>query len=524
MRKFKKIKILGFTFFLSIIFALHILNLDNLKTTNSVKELISGESPSSVLIDGSQKIDILSNNEGGFFVLSTDNSSTKISFLDKNWIESNNDVISTKINYKYLDAKGVNNDLYLLIFSEEIGKQVIKISFSEDKFSDEPEKICFLQNNSSVNSIYVADNNLFFVENGELLGFNMNDGSEFVNLLSGVNSVFLSYACDYLYAVKEDNSVCFCSIDALKSSIEEGNLQNFTNLTLNGEINLSNNPVKFLSKNLYMTFTGKLLKINTIQGVPNEISNVFTLDVSDISFLNCSSIFKVDNKDYLFCKTKENKATFFDIENSFYGKYVIDLNENETILNICSSLDDSILVYKTSDNKYFAKLVDKNDLEETDPNIISPDDPGNNQNPNENESDKLLGDYTTDSENKYILGVELGTTIAEFKKNLNLNGEYTVSFKNYTGKEITSGKLGTGSVVTFFKNGNRVKEYTLVVKYDVTGEGNFNSRDLEYMYNEIFKNGKTTLTGEYFLSGNIENDGQIDTLDLLKMRKELDKN
>lgn len=535
----KKGKIWGFTFFIVIIFSLHILNLDNLNTVNSIMKL-SGEDSSNVLIENVQKMDIISNQNGDFFVLSSDNTSTKISVLNRNFIESNQEVISTQLNLKYLDAKLVNNDIYLLVINSENLRQIIKMTFSNGTFSDETN-ICFqFLDESLINSFYITDDVLFFIENGTLWGsINM----EAFEISRDVNSIFLDFSGNYLYVVKENNSIDICSIDDLKESIDEKSVTHFTNLTLKGEIDLRNNPVNFLNDDLFMSSTGQLFKINTSQNIPTEIEEIFKVDVSESSIFNCATIFNFESKDYLLCKISKNKAGLFDIQDNLIRKYNIELNVDANILNICSSSSDTLLIYKDSENKYYAKMISEDDLiEEIDSshnsaenpqesqnpqepqNPQDPQDPQNpqeTQNPSENENKNLLGEYKMDEENKYILGVELGTTVAAFKQNLNLNGEYTVTFKNYAGKDITSGKLGTGSVVTFWKDDKIFKEYTLVVNYDVTGEGNFNSRDFDYMYNHIFRNEKTVLSGEYFRSGDMDNDGKIDTLDLLKMKKAL---
>lgn len=524
MKGLKIKKFFGLTFFLLIIFTLHILNFNNLNTTNSLLQL-NGENSSNVLIDNAQKVDVLPDKHGGFFILSEDNYSTKISFLNRSCIESNNSVVSTQINSKYLDVKLFNNDIYLLVVNSENEKQIIKSSFSDGVFYNYQNFYYKFQDESTESSFFIEENTLFFIENGILYSYTIDESPFPDELLLNVNSIFLDYSHKYLYAIKEDGSINFCSVDNIINKDSLGHIE-FTNITLNGQVDLKNDPVNFLTDDLFISSTGKILKINMNQGVPERIDNVFTFNVSEISIFNCSTILNFGSKDYLFCKTSANKATLFDIaDNNFSKKYSVSLSENSIILNICSSLDNTLLIYKTSEDKYFAKLIGEDDLiEEIDPdpnNPEDPNDPGGNQDPNGSESDKLLGDYKTDHENKYILGVNLGTTVAVFKQNLNLNGEYTVSFKNYTGKEITSGKLGTGSVVSFWKDGKLFKEYTIVVDYDVTGEGNFNSRDLDYICNEIFKNGKTTLSGEYFYSGDMNDDGQIDTLDLLKMKKAL---
>jgi len=517
---FKKRKIFVSTFLTLIIFTLHILNFNNLSTTNSLLQL-NGENSSDVLIDNAQRIDVLANKSGEFFILSSDNVSTKISFLSKDCIESNQEVISKVIEFEYLDAKAIGNNIYLLVVKSENEKEIIKYSFSNNSFSSRPESY-FVFSNSVISSFRAVDDTLVFIENNTLYGYIKNESSYPIELLSGVDSAFFNYSNDYLYVVKEDKSINSCSIEDLKAAVMEENNLNFTSLNLSDDVDLTNNAVNFLNENFIMSSIGELFKLIVNQNVPQEINRVLKLDISNIGIHNCSTISQIESKDYLFCKTSNNKITLFDIGDNFSKKYGINLNENSNIFNVCSSANNTLLVYKSSDDKYFAKLISEDDLlEETESEQNNSTDTQSPQNPSDNESDKLLGDYKTDSENKYILGVKLGTTIAEFKKNLNLNGEYTVSFKNYVGKEITSGKLGTGSVVTFWKDDHIFKEYTLVIEYDVTGEGNFNSRDLDYMYNEIFKNDKTSLSGEYFYSGDADGDGKIDTLDLLKMRKAL---
>lgn len=110
---------------------------------------------------------------------------------------------------------------------------------------------------------------------------------------------------------------------------------------------------------------------------------------------------------------------------------------------------------------------------------------------------------------KYIF-INLGTTIADFKSNITYNG-FTIDFPNRR-----SGKLKTGNTVRFTKD-SAVIEYTFIVKGDVTGDGNVNSRDENAMFNHLL--GESKLTGIKKLAGDINRDNKISNADLVLLSK-----
>jgi len=88
----------------------------------------------------------------------------------------------------------------------------------------------------------------------------------------------------------------------------------------------------------------------------------------------------------------------------------------------------------------------------------------------------------------YIKNMPEETTINAIKQNLNLPQYYVVEIKNIDGVILTNTQYaGTGSVVTI-KNqaGTLMKEYKIVVKGDITGEGQVNLFDIVRLVNCVF--------------------------------------
>ncbi|MBR1779409.1 MAG: hypothetical protein IJ758_02780 [Clostridia bacterium] len=280
----RKRKILGVATCFSFIFIFHILNFNNINITNSLLQL-NGNGNSDVIINNPQRVDVIPNNAGDFFVFSTDNSLTKISCLAKECIESNQSVTSTQINSKYIDAKVIDNDIYLLIIIDEKTRQIVKSSFSgaEGTFSTETTVTFTFPDDSQVSSFCVAKDILFFVDSGKLLFFDMSNTSGAVELKDAVNSISVDFSGDYLYVINKDKTISFCSVDAIKNASKTTvSSLIFGNVTLNGGIDLANNPVNFLSNNIFTDSTGRFYKI-TGDETSREISILLEVDTSSIN-------------------------------------------------------------------------------------------------------------------------------------------------------------------------------------------------------------------------------------------------
>lgn len=125
-------------------------------------------------------------------------------------------------------------------------------------------------------------------------------------------------------------------------------------------------------------------------------------------------------------------------------------------------------------------------------------------------STKSKDDKITRINGKKFLFIEQGTTIAKFKKNKKYKG-FIISFR-----EKESGVIGTGMNVTI-KNDKSLYTYTTIVRGDVTGEGNVNSRDINEMFAHLLEDKK--LQAPYRLAGDLNKDGSISNTDLVLVTK-----
>ncbi len=106
-----------------------------------------------------------------------------------------------------------------------------------------------------------------------------------------------------------------------------------------------------------------------------------------------------------------------------------------------------------------------------------------------------------------------GTTVAQFKKNV-YYGDNSVSFVNHNGKTVTSGEMGTGWQVNFNE-----KSYDIIVRGDITGEGNVNTRDMYLLRDYLL--GKTELSPCQQEAADRKSNHKIDIADLYVLTCEL---
>lgn len=119
--------------------------------------------------------------------------------------------------------------------------------------------------------------------------------------------------------------------------------------------------------------------------------------------------------------------------------------------------------------------------------------------------------------NAFITGISGGTTLAQFKTNINYEN-CSLSFRSATGKEIKSGSAGTG-MQAVFANGKETAAYTLIITGDLTGEGNVNSLDLNKMF-DFLLNGQVP-EPEILLAGDLNGDGKFTNKDLVLLSRML---
>lgn len=452
------------------------------------------------------KIEMFPDNLGGFYIVSADTTNTKLSYFDGNPVIS-----SPTLDFKYISAASDGNYIYIF-YSLGTEKKVKKYKYENGNFTGPKSELTannwinFSAANNFVFSFVSAENQKkdLVVYDPEGVG---------VEVTENCKQFAVNFSGDKLYIQTDDDSVKYCSIDdTLKENISNYMSPSFNTVSpKNGNTNnLPDNLMHFLSDDILVTNTGKYFKLDSEN---STIERILSVDVSDLSVDFCSAVYKADSKNYIAALTSNNIVTFYDIDDSITAKYKVELDAQDKIVSICTSGSKTIVVWKndTGTNvKLKAKILDENDLTE-----IKNDTDPEPENPSDFEPVvKALSDAYTLSESERVY-IPLSETISKVNDKLNLSG-YNIEFKNYAGKVVTSGKLGTGSVAIFSKDG-KTAEFTFIVKGDVTGEGNANSRDVDCMYNHIL--GKSSLSEINAKAADMNNDGVVDTLDLLLLSK-----
>ena len=127
-----------------------------------------------------------------------------------------------------------------------------------------------------------------------------------------------------------------------------------------------------------------------------------------------------------------------------------------------------------------------------------------------------INSYNVDEGKKIIWDISSGTTIASFRKNITFNA-YSLTFFNSRNAEQTSGKLGTGFTMSVKLQNREYTSYTLSVKGDLTGEGNSNSNDAKLLSRYLMND--TQLTDAQYAAGDVNGDGAVNSIDILKIAK-----
>lgn len=502
MRRSKKGKVVTTCAVLLVALCLHLL----FASGKTIQDCSAGDIDlSNCYSSDNSKIEVFPDNLGGFYIVSADTTNTKLSYFDGNNINS-----SLTLDFKYISAASDGNYIYIL-HSLDTEKKVKKYKYENGNFTG-PESE--LTANDWIN--FSAANNFVFSfvsTKGQKKDLVVYDPEGGVEVTENCNQFAVNSSGDKLYIQTDDDSVKYCSIDdTLKKNILSSTPPSFNTVSpKNGNNdNLPDNLMHFLSDDILVTNTGKYFKLDIEN---STIEHILSVDVLDLSVDFCSAGYKADSKNYIAALTSNNIVTFYDIDDGLTAKYKVELDAQDKIVSICTSGSKTILVWKNDTDtkvKLKAKILDEKDLTE-----IKNDTDPEPENPSDFEPVvKALNDAYTLSESERVY-IPLSETISKVKDKLNLSG-YNIEFKNYAGKVITSGKLGTGSVAIFSKDG-KTAEFTFIVKGDVTGEGNANSRDVDCMYNHIL--GKSSLSEINAKAADINNDGVVDTLDLLLLSK-----
>lgn len=128
-----------------------------------------------------------------------------------------------------------------------------------------------------------------------------------------------------------------------------------------------------------------------------------------------------------------------------------------------------------------------------------------------NEVNYEIGSEILEISEEYIF-LDYPMTLAELKRSISYNdNELTV--KNYNGKTVTGGNVGTNWILTF--SGAEERIFYTVLPGDTTGEGSINSRDVKNLSEYLLDKGE--LLPAFLFAADINEDSVIDLLDLYKI-------
>lgn len=123
-------------------------------------------------------------------------------------------------------------------------------------------------------------------------------------------------------------------------------------------------------------------------------------------------------------------------------------------------------------------------------------------------------------DSSYLYGFKLGTNMSTIISKINsLDSSITVTVKNSSGTQITSGTVSTGMTISITTQ-NTTKTYTCIIRGDVNGDGKISAIDYVKVRNHL--DGATSLKTVYSKAADVDNNGKISALDYVKIRNHLD--
>lgn len=133
-----------------------------------------------------------------------------------------------------------------------------------------------------------------------------------------------------------------------------------------------------------------------------------------------------------------------------------------------------------------------------------------------------LTKYFVDNVNDLIKNISKNTNVEDFTKNVDIKDNGKVKIFDTNGTTEINGKIGTGMIARVVNEyDENVLDLDVVVKGDVTGDGNISVTDLAKIKRHLAGNEK--LTGVYETAGNITDSGSVSITDLVKISRDVAK-
>lgn len=218
--------------------------------------------------------------------------------------------------------------------------------------------------------------------------------------------------------------------------------------------------------------------------INNTLINGFDSDVLTYEYYVTSDITSI-----------EINSTASSSKSSIKGNGTIKLDKDETKVEL-------IVTSEVDTSKTYVITVIKTKTEEEKVPTVS----------------EIIDNLEYKLSNGYLTYISVGTITGELKNNINKlypNAKITITDKNKKEKE---GKLATSDIITI-TSGDDSKNYTIVIKGDINGDGIINSIDLLRVQKHILK--YSILKNEYKDAADVSYDDTINSLDLLRVQKHI---
>ncbi len=133
-------------------------------------------------------------------------------------------------------------------------------------------------------------------------------------------------------------------------------------------------------------------------------------------------------------------------------------------------------------------------------------------------AEQIVKEAGINIDSSYVTGLTFTTSISTMKSKINkVSPEASLTVKR-NNKAISSGNLVTGDVLTI-TNGSSSKNYTVVLYGDINGDGKVSAMDLLKVQKHILNFNK--LTGASLKAADASKDGKVSAMDLLKVQKHI---
>ena len=236
------------------------------------------------------------------------------------------------------------------------------------------------------------------------------------------------------------------------------------------------------------------------KGNPNNYLSTITISENGSTAKNITG-FKSSNEKYEM--HVENNITNATITGTTINSNASIVGTGKKNLNVGNNVWTIVVTAQNGDKKTYTVNVIRDEAPVTEtPKELS----------------KIIEESNLHIDNEYLTGLTLTTDVSTIASSVNKSySKASVVVKKGT-EVVTNGNLTTGMTVTI-SNGDKSVTYTVVIYGDLNGDGIINALDLLKVQKHIL--GVTKLSGASLKAADSSKDNNVNALDLLKVQKHI---